>query len=208
MLTQILSLLPTLKDKCQAFETEWRLKREAATETDFEGYKSVSMAGTNDEVIDHYPPQYIIGPPVGNPMTTVDVQESDLVTVRLYKVEVEYMYGNPTGLYNLSMPEKAVRNHLNHRSRDKNYADWKRSLSTGMAAEFENDRRDRDLDAEEEEDTFAGLDVRHWHEHSLITELYRIDVENNGRDQVKVEVGVEAANPDEDLNCVLPLTSY
>ena len=80
------------------------------------------MVGSNPEVLDHFPPQYIIGSPLNDPMEPVAVEENDYVTVRMYKVEVEYMYGNPTGLYNLSLPEKRVRNQLDFRLPDLNYA--------------------------------------------------------------------------------------
>lgn len=50
--------------------------------------------------------------------------------------------------------------------------------------------------------------MRQWHEHSLITDIYRIDVINNCREQVKVEVGVQLEDPNEPLNCNIPLTSY
>jgi len=61
MLTQILSVLPTFKEKCADLEAKWMKAREEAPADAFEGYKNVSMANTNDEVIDHYPPQYIVG---------------------------------------------------------------------------------------------------------------------------------------------------
>ena len=55
-------------------------------------------------------------------MEPVIVIDNEMATVRMYKVEVEYMYSNPTGLYNLSLPEKKLRNYLNFRAREKNYA--------------------------------------------------------------------------------------
>lgn len=48
--------MPLFKQKIAKFETEWKEMREVAVETDFEGYKTVSMVGDNEEVIDHYPP--------------------------------------------------------------------------------------------------------------------------------------------------------
>jgi len=80
------------------------------------------MVGTNPEVIDHYPPQYIIGQPITEARDPVQTIETDTVTVRLFKLDVEYMYGNPTGLYNLSLPEKKLRNHLDWKSQEKTYA--------------------------------------------------------------------------------------
>ena len=56
MLTLIISLLPTLKEKLAKFEAKWKQMRQEAKPEDFEGYQSVAMAGKNDEVIDHYPP--------------------------------------------------------------------------------------------------------------------------------------------------------
>jgi hypothetical protein len=61
MLTQILAVLPTFKDKCAVLEAKWMKAREEAPADAFEGYKNVSMASTNVEVLDHYPPQYIVG---------------------------------------------------------------------------------------------------------------------------------------------------
>lgn len=142
------------------------------------------MAGTNEEVIDHYPPQYIVGQPIEE--VECYVEEDDLVTVRLFKVTCEYMYSNPTGKFNLSLPEKKLRNTLqfNSREREKSYAQWKRDQSSGKVNEFRNQQQDIERvnldenDGENEED-FEGLDVRQWHDHSLIGEIMiRVNVEN------------------------------
>ena len=116
ILTQILTLLPEFRKKCSKFEARWKQAREAAASEDFAGYQSVSMVGSNPEVLDHFPPQYIIGQPINEAGVPVVTVENELVTVRMSRVEVEYMYGNPTGLYNLSLPEKKLRNHLNFRA--------------------------------------------------------------------------------------------
>ena len=49
------------------------------------------------------------------------------------------MYGNPTGKFNLSLPEKKLRNNLNFREREKSYADYKRGQMSGQVNEFRND---------------------------------------------------------------------
>ena len=41
-----------------------------------------------------------------------------------------------------------------------------------------------------------------------MTELYKIDVENKCRDQVKVEISLEPEEDEDSLNCVLPTTSF
>jgi hypothetical protein len=67
-----------------------------------------------------------------------------------------------------------------------------------------------DEDDEEDENQFDGLDVRQWHDHSLVGEvLLKIEIINRGRDQLKVEIGVEQEEGDDTpLNCKLPLTSH
>lgn len=85
------------------------------------------MAGTNEEVIDHYPPQYIIGQPLSEGHTEPVAQfENEAVFVRMFKIDVEYMYGNPTGHYNLSLPDRKLRNYLNFKAPERTYAQWKR----------------------------------------------------------------------------------
>ena len=137
ILTQILSHLPTLNEKCANLRAKWIQARETASPEDFDGYKSVNMVGTHEEVMDHYPPQVIIGQPIEE--IECYVEEQDMVTVRMFKVTSEYMYGNPTGKYNLSLPEKKLRNHMNFREREKSYSEWKKSLQTGTATEFKDD---------------------------------------------------------------------
>lgn len=157
--------------------------------------------------MDHYPPQFIVGQPIEE--IECYVEESDLVTVRIFKVTCEYMYGNPTGKYNLSLPEKKLRNHLNFKEREKSYSEWKKAQQTGQATEFKDDQDRINLDDLDEDAEFEGLDVRQWHEHSLVGEvLLKIDVENMSREQIKVEVGISPADEGQPLNCVLPMTSY
>ena len=43
-------------------------------------------------------------------MKEIAVKEHDLVTIRLFEVATEWMYSNPTGRFNLSIP------HLNESS--------------------------------------------------------------------------------------------
>ena len=63
------------------------------------------MAGKNAEVIDHYPPQYIIGQPLGEALPVSEFENEDVV-VNLVKIPIDYIYSNPTGRYNLSLPDR------------------------------------------------------------------------------------------------------
>ena len=183
--------------------------REEAPADAFEGYKTVSMVGTNEEVLDHYPPQFIVGQPLEDMTQEIYEEDIDDVTVKMYALTCEYMYSNPTGLYNLSLPDRKLRNHLNFRQKERTYVEWKNAQKSGTAAEFEQ-ADETNVDGEEDENRFDGFDVRQWHDHSLVGEvLIKLEILNRGRDQLKVEIGVEQDESDNTpLNCRLPITSY
>ena len=66
------------------------------------------MAYEHEEVIEHYPPQLIIGKQIGEERVIL-TEENENVIVRLVEVDCEWMFSNPTGIFNLSVPEKSVR---------------------------------------------------------------------------------------------------
>lgn len=192
-MTQILSLLPTFKEKCAPYEAAWKQARSAAPADGFEGLKSVSMVGSNEEVLDHYPPLYIIGQPIDSMQNVIYEEDIDDVSVKIIALTCEYMYSNPTGLYNLSLPDLKLRNHLNFKAKEQNYVQWKKSQSSGVAPELDesNQAADDDQDVEDENE-YMGHDVRLWEEHSCVGEvLLRIEVVNYSRCQIKLEIGVE-----------------
>lgn len=135
----------------------------------------------------------------------------------LFLVEAQFIYGNPTGQFNLSLPEKQKRSNINHRTPVTSYRQFKKAQNAGVATEFANRDialDDDDIDDEnaegEEDNPYEGLDVRTWGEHALVTEFYKIDIiDTKYRAQIKVEVGVEPDESDENpLNCKLPISSY
>ena len=65
-------------------------------------------------------------------------------------------------------------------------------------------------DDDVDESQFEGLDVRHWHKNSIVGQvLWKIDVINRGRDQLKVEIGIEQEEGDTTpMNAKLPVSSY
>jgi hypothetical protein len=61
-------------------------------------------------VIKHWPPQVLVGKSTSTDDKKVLAKfEDDYVKVELMEVECEYMYGNPTGVFNLSLPERLMR---------------------------------------------------------------------------------------------------
>jgi hypothetical protein len=66
------------------------------------------MAGENPDVAAHWPARIIVGKMVGDPKELMK-QEDENIEVRLLELECEYMYSNPTGMFNLSMPDAMIR---------------------------------------------------------------------------------------------------
>lgn len=66
------------------------------------------MGYDHSDVISHYPPQIIVGKQVGQERVLL-TEENESVIVRLVEVDCEWMYSNPTGVFNLSVPDKAFR---------------------------------------------------------------------------------------------------
>lgn len=63
----------------------------------------------HEEVIKHYPPQYIVGKQVGEDGIVLETFENQQVVVQLVEVNCEYIFSNPNGNFNLSLPEKLMR---------------------------------------------------------------------------------------------------
>lgn len=64
------------------------------------------MVGVNSDVIDHFPPQYIIGEQVKETEVREILKVSDdNVEIRLLESQHEFAYSNPTGFFNLSKPD-------------------------------------------------------------------------------------------------------
>lgn len=70
--------------------------------------KKVWRGCDHDEVIKHWPPRHIIGKQLVEEQTVAQF-EDNTVRVRLIELNCEYMLSNPTGLFNLSLPEKLLR---------------------------------------------------------------------------------------------------
>ena len=75
----------------------------------FKGIKDAFLAYKNEEVIIHFPPQYIVGKQVRGEWVEINKRkEHEKVAVVLYEVVYEWMYSNPTGKFNLSLPHLAI----------------------------------------------------------------------------------------------------
>lgn len=75
----------------------------------FEGLKDQWLSGKNPDVLEHFPPRYIVGAIQGEPKVLLE-GEDQYVEVKLIEHQCEYMYSNPTGMFNLSMPDVVFKN--------------------------------------------------------------------------------------------------
>ena len=62
------------------------------------------LAYSNPDVIEHFPPQIIIGRQVGEDREIMVYDEHPNVRVTIYEIACEHNYSNPTGFFNISLP--------------------------------------------------------------------------------------------------------
>lgn len=80
---------------------------------DFKGLQEHKLISVDDEIIQHYPPKYIVGPNTGEERILLE-KESDHMIVRLIENECNYLYSNPTGVFNVSLPNKLYKHPNNY----------------------------------------------------------------------------------------------
>ena len=91
------------QDKCAASAAEEEVGFKAR-EGNFLGIDETWMAYSHQDVIKHWTPQYIVGR-VQEPLQKIVEQKTENVNVFLQELKCEWMYGNPTGTFNLSLPD-------------------------------------------------------------------------------------------------------
>ena len=98
--------------KCLPFAEAQKAAFDSNPEDRYLGAKDNFWSYKNDEVIQHFPPQTIIGKQVDATVVNIAMEEKDDVTVKLQEIKCEWKYSNPTGEFNLAATEKAqMRNH-------------------------------------------------------------------------------------------------
>ena len=70
------------------------------------------LAYNHHEVMEHFPPQLIIGKQTADDVQFLVHDEDPLVKVVISEVPCEYNYSNPTGIFNLSIPHIEVRTNM------------------------------------------------------------------------------------------------
>ena len=107
LLESILSMMPDFLKMKEPWAAEEQAKLTGSVgETSFIGYQSHALGSQVDEVIASYPPAYVVGPTVTDEANILLTKDTELATVTLEEVTAEYMYSNPQGIYNLTLPEK------------------------------------------------------------------------------------------------------
>jgi len=105
-------------EKCKLFAEAIRpFKEQDAIDikacVEAESYKESNIAKSwiqgHPEVISHWPPQVLVGKTTNDEKTLLASYDDQYVRVEIFEVSCEYMYGNPTGVFNLSLAEKLMR---------------------------------------------------------------------------------------------------
>jgi len=178
---ECLLLLDKFDEKCQGYAVTEKAAFEANTDA-FAGLEGTFMAYKNPEVIPHFPPQYIIGKQVDE-AKEIAVHEHELVTVKLYEVKNEWMYSNPTGMFNLSLPEKA---HKDSNYKIVTYAEYKENLAVT-----------NDTAAEKASGSESQIELKP----NVDPVLLRLEILNKTGKTVKVDVNITS---EDDPNVSLP----
>lgn len=108
-LKKALAHLEVYEEKCKAFAEQDLKNKESVKDDEFQGMKDSWMAYEHEDVIKHFPPQYIIGKQDGEDKVVDLNDENELVSISLDEVQNEFMFSNPTGMFNLSVPERKMR---------------------------------------------------------------------------------------------------
>jgi len=98
-------------------------KLEALDDNSFQGYREMTLYPQVEEVIPSFPPAYIIGQISSDQPRVLASEDTDSAYVTVEEVSCEYMYSNPDGMFNLSVPEKMFRNQTNYQNQS--YQSWK-----------------------------------------------------------------------------------
>ena len=106
-LGQIINIYGEFEEKCNKLDLKEQALKEA-NKDGFKGAEDVFMGYESTEVLRHWPPRIIVGKQ-RTEGEEIQVQAHELVNVRLIEVENDWMYSNPTGMFNLSLPEKAMK---------------------------------------------------------------------------------------------------
>lgn len=102
-----LTYLDRVEVKYNLFKEEERLAYERTKNEegkDFEEVEKDWLAYQNPDVIEHFPPQIIIGRQVADDREFLVYDEDPNVKVSIYEIACEYNYSNPTGFFNISLP--------------------------------------------------------------------------------------------------------
>jgi len=107
-ITNIESVWDIFKGKIDRFAKADADRMEEELKNGYGECKEQWLAGEHADVLEHWPPRIIVGKSVGEPKEILK-EEDDNIEVRLLELDCEYMYSNPTGMFNLSLPDAMIR---------------------------------------------------------------------------------------------------
>lgn len=136
-------------------DAEQSIKAKIAEEGFNETQLGKNWMVNHPEVCKDWPPQYIIGKQVTDAKRPVALYEDEFCKLELMELQCEWNYSNPTGMFNLSLPDKLYRMpNYTHIS----YKQYKQMMA-------ENKHQEEQRAAGVQEPTQAPpveIDVRNW----------------------------------------------
>lgn len=121
---KIVELKADLEPKFNRWIAEQQAELDSAGENAFAGFWDHSLHKDDSSVLVSYPPAYLVGPicPEVAPNVLL-TKDHELAKVAIEEVTCEYMYSNPQGLFNMSLPDKMWRDPKSYRQLG--YTSWK-----------------------------------------------------------------------------------
>lgn len=102
-----LAYLERVQERFKVYKEEERAAYERAKTEDGKEFEEIEkdwLAYQNPNVIEHYPPQVIVGRQVAEDRELAVFDDDPNVRVSVYEIPCEYNYSNPTGFFNVSLP--------------------------------------------------------------------------------------------------------
>lgn len=189
-----------------------RMKKAIADKNEYSNMADMkwpALANPTGEVIQHFPPQLVVGK-----LTTAEEvyyahDEDPTVLLELRQVCGEYAYGAPTGNFNLTVPTMKKKALLSYQPAE-SYAQYRQKLKEQEhIAEGKTVDEQSTSATETEADAPLGIDEKYWENNKQVGPLFlrvQVDFKERNKD-VKFWYKISSKSGNEDnINVILPET--
>lgn len=172
--------------------------------TNMTDMKWAGLTNPNGEVIPHFPPQLIIGKLTTPEELLFTHDDDETVRLEFKQVQGEYIYGAPTGMFNLSIPDVKRKPQLAYQQPE-SYAMYRQKLKE--LNQLDESKKDDDSTTATEKEEDLGVDENNWETNKQVGPLFlrvHLDFKLPNRDvKVWYKLSSKSGNAD-NLNVVLP----